>query len=135
MQENWQLHFTYYFFLKKTKQQQKKREDTSAAFASYRHVLHLWIQSQQKLYLKITRLPNTQQIFSYFTCAIPILLSFFFFVHSVAHLFVTDSTMSGMWRAPLIPVWQSGNTSHRPIASERERERERERRRKCLSLT
>lgn len=31
------------------------------------------IQIQQKLYLKITRLPNTQQIFSYYTCAIPII--------------------------------------------------------------
>lgn len=81
MQENRRLHFTYY--LKKRKQGKKKQ------FLNCRHSppsIVSEIQIQQKLYLKITRLPNTQQIFSYYTCAIPII--FFFSIP----LFINPST-------------------------------------------
>lgn len=54
MQENRRLHFTYYF--KKEKKQFLNCRHSSPSIVSE-------IQIQQKLYLKITRLPNTQQIF------------------------------------------------------------------------
>lgn len=63
--------------IKKRKQKEQKNQ-----FVNCRHSppsIVSEIQIQQKLYLKITRLPNTQQIFSYYTCAIPIVFFFFHF--------------------------------------------------------
>ena len=70
MQENRRLHFTYYLKKRKNKTKQNCRHSPPSIVSE--------IQIQQKLYLKITRLPNTQQIFSYFTCAIPIVFFFSF---------------------------------------------------------
>lgn len=61
------------------KKKKKKKTKNKNPFVNCRHSppsIVSEIQIQQKLYLKITRLPNTQQIFLYYTCAIPIVFFF-----------------------------------------------------------
>ncbi len=74
----------------------KRKQKNKNQFVNCRHSppsIVSEIQIQQKLYLKITRLPNTQQIFSYYTCAIPIV--FFFSIPLLNNPFA--SVFSSHW--------------------------------------
>lgn len=80
--------------IKKRKQKKQKEKKSVVNCRHSPPSIVSEIQIQQKLYLKITRLPNTQQVFSYYTCAIPIV---FFFSIPLLNNPLTSFSFSFHW--------------------------------------